>query len=438
MAHRIAEVEPGSIAEQCGLKPGDILRTINGEPVLDQIDYQFLSVAETLLLEVETTDGVFEEIELEKDENEPLGIVFESSLMSKPRVCANRCVFCFVDQMPDGMRDTLYVKDDDWRLSLMMGNYITLTNLSDREFDRIVARKASPLFISVHATDGEVRARMMKNPKAAGIMNQLTRLADTGISFHCQIVLCPGYNDGKVLDNTIETLSSMFPAARSMAVVPVGLTRYREGLDVVSPYTKETAIPVIEQIERWQEKLLSRIGTRFVFPSDEFYSLSGKQLPADETYEGYPQIENGVGLLRGFVNEFSIAYRHADMEEAKPRKVLIATGTSMADFLQKLIEDHPIPGVQVTVLPVKNHFFGTTVTVAGLLTATDLLPALKNAQADEVLISQAMLRHEGELFLDDVSLTALSSSLSLPVHAVDCDGAEFFYALLGEHYKTED
>lgn len=436
MAHRITEIDKGSIADQCGLKPGDVLLRINGEPIVDQIDYQYLTAQEKILLEVEAAGSV-QEIELEKDEDEPLGITFESTLMSRPRECANHCVFCFIDQMPKGMRTSLYVKDDDWRLSLMMGNFITLTNLSDKEFDRIIARCASPLFVSVHATNGAVRKEMMRNPRSDRIMEQLHRLADAGIEFHCQVVLCPGFNDGAVLDDTIATLSGLFPSARSMALVPVGLTGHREGLTQLTPYTKETAIALMHQANAWQEKLMSAIGTRFVFAADEFYCLSGMPLPPEEAYEGFPQIENGVGLLRNFATEFATAYQYADKEDTKPRNVVIATGTSVSAFLSGLLAEHPLPGVNVTVLPVENDFFGKSVTVAGLLTGTDLQKRLQDVQADEILISQTMLRHEGDLFLDDTSLADLDRSLAAPVHAVGNDGAEFFYAIQGELFDTE-
>lgn len=436
MAHRIEKIEPESIAAECGLEPGDILRSINGEPVLDQVDYQFLTAQEFLTLEIEDAAGVHE-VSIEKDADEPLGIVFSSTLMSRPRQCANHCVFCFIDQMPEGLRDSLYVKDDDWRLSLMMGNYITLTNLSDREFERIIARKASPLFISVHATDGNVRAQMLRNPSGVHIMQQLHRLADAGIAFHCQVVLCPGLNDGKVLDDTIETLAGLYPAAKSMAVVPVGLTRHREGLTELTPYRHESALQLVKQVQRWQERLLKEIGTRFVFPSDEFYCQSGVTLPEDEEYEGFPQLENGVGILRSFTNEYAIAHTHMDADVTIPRSVLIATGTSAAPFLRRLIEKKPIEGVKVDILPVENDFFGKSVTVAGLLTGGDLRRALKGKRADEILLSQAMLRHEDELFLDDDSRAALEASLGIPVHSVGCDGADFLYALQGELYTEE-
>lgn len=431
MAHRIHSVEPGSIAAQCGLAPGDSLLRINGEAVLDQVDYQFLTAGESIVLEVENDEGI-SEIHLSKDEAEPLGITFESSLMARPRACRNKCVFCFVDQMPRGMRRSLYVKDDDWRLSLMMGNYITLTNLDEAELARVIARRASPLFISIHATDAAVRARMMGNPAAAEIRERLERLRAAGISFHCQIVLCPGINDGAVLDDTLKTLADLSPAALSAALVPVGLTRHREKLAALEPYTRETSGALVRQAHAWQEKLLARLGTRFVFPADEFYCLSGKPLPEDAEYENYPQLENGVGLLRSFEREFVEAYNHHDPEETKPRRVLIATGISAEPFLEKWIAEHPLPGVAAEVVAVRNDFFGPLVTVAGLLTGQDILRTFRGRHADELLIPEAALRHEDGLFLDDMPLEALRRELPMQLHAAGCDGAEFLYALQGE------
>ena len=434
--HRVVAVEPGSIAEACGIEPGDLLVSINGEDVIDQIDYQFLIAQPRITLTLEDGQGTGE-IVIEKDETESLGLTFASSFMSRPRTCANHCVFCFVDQMPPGLRETLYVKDDDWRLSLMMGNYITLTNLSDAEFDRVIARRASPLYLSIHATDGEVRAGMMGNKRAARIVEQLHRLKDAGLSFHCQIVLCPGINDGHVLDDTLETLSSLLLAARSAALVPVGMTCHREGLAALTSYTRETAAGLLAQAERWQQHFLSLAGTRFVFPADEFYCLSGLPVPPDEAYEAYPQFENGVGLLRSFEREFSAAYKHRDASDIKPRRVVVATGISAAPFLSTLLREHPLEGVEVRVLAVENRFFGPLITVAGLLTGQDLIEALRGVEGDEILVSQTMIRSEDALFLDDVPLLALEEAVALPVHAVGCDGADFFYAIQGEMYMED-
>ncbi len=434
MPHRIIEVESGSIADQCGIVPGETLVSINGETVRDQIDYQFLTAQEEMTLAIEDARGM-REIVLSKDSEEPLGLIFADTLQARPRTCANHCVFCFIDQMPGGMRQSLYVKDDDWRLSLMMGNYITLTNVSEKEFGRILARRASPLYLSIHATDGDVRAQMMGNPDAADVMGRLHRLKDAGISFHCQIVLCPGYNDGAVLDGTLSALSALYPHARSAALVPVGLTRCREGLTALTPYDMTSALSLLEQAHAWQKRLLEKLDTRFVFPADEFYCMAGADLPPDDAYEGYPQIENGVGLLRTFLVEFEAAYRFHDEDPVRPRRVLIATGTSAAPFFRSLLKSHPLPGVTADVLAVENRFFGKSVTVAGLISGEDLRDAVTAAISkmpyDEILFSSTLLRREGDLFLDGLSLKALKASLPVPALAVDCDGGAFYDALRG-------
>lgn len=437
-AQRIVSVSAGGIAARCGLQPGDALCAINGEPVLDQVDYQFLTTKRRIVLTVQDAQGATREIAIRKREEEPLGLVFSSTLMSKPRLCRNKCAFCFIDQMPPGMRQSLYVKDDDWRLSLMMGNYITLTNLSEAEFARILARHASPLYISVHATDPQLRIRLMRNPSAGGILEQLRRLAQGGISFHCQIVLCPGINDGDALEKTLTDLTALYPAARSAALVPVGLTGFREGLAALSPYTKLSAGRVLDQAEAWQEKMLARTGTRFVFAADELYCLAERELPPEEAYEEYPQLENGVGLLRSFSTEFFAEAKRRQGEMPLPRRVLIATGESAAPWLRSLLAQAPFSGVETVVLPVKNRFFGGHVTVTGLLTGTDLAQALKGCKADEVLLSQSMLRHEGGVFLDGMPLEALEAQLGIPIHPVENDGADFFSAMLGEKYQQEE
>ncbi len=435
VGHRITQVAPNGIAAECGIQAGDVLLSINGEAVLDQIDYQFLTASKELVLEVQDKQGIVE-IQLEKDEDEPLGLVFESTMITHPRSCANRCVFCFIDQMPPGLRDTLYVKDDDWRLSLLMGNYITLTNLGRKEFERIIARRASPLYISVHATNGAVRARMMGNSRASELLQQLGKLQDAGIAFHCQIVLCPGMNDGAVLDETLDTLSSLYPAARTAALVPVGLSRYRDGLPTLQPYDRNTARRLLDQAHGWQHKLLEKLGTRFLFPADEFYCLSGYPLPGDQAYEEYAQIENGVGLLRSFEKEYRTAYGEMVPEDTKPRRVLIATGVSAAPFFETLVSQFPIKGVSVVICGIVNRFFGETVTVAGLLTGQDFLFGISGRdKVDEVLISRASLRQEGDLFLDGMSLDALAERIGTPVHAVSCDGAAFLYALQGDYME---
>lgn len=436
LAHTVTAVEAGSIADQCGIKPGDILLTINRIQVMDLIDYQFLCAQEALRIEIKKNDCIIE-LHLTKDEWEPLGLSFASTMVTRPNACANRCVFCFIDQLPKSMRPSLYIKDDDWRLSLMMGNYITLTNVSDTEMDRIIARHASPLHISIHATDGDIRARMMGNPQAKSILQKLLQLKDAGIAFHCQVVLCPGINDGMILENTINDLASLYPAALSVALVPVGLTAYREGLCALTPYTKASAKQLLAQAHSWQVRFLQSLGTRFLFPADEFYCHSETPIPQEEAYEGYPQIENGVGLLRRFEEEYTYAHQQMIASETIPRRVLIATGVSTAPCLEKLLREKPVDGITVKIKAAPNVFFGESVTVAGLLTGRDIQNALCNEITDEILLPAVMLRQEDDLFLDDMPLTELQHALKTPVHVVETDGAAFLYALQGELYRNE-
>ncbi len=440
MLHRIIEVKPRSLAMRHGIRSGDMIETINGEALIDDIDYQALTMRPRVVLGLVNEQGERRNVTIIKSPQAPLGLCLDETIALKPRVCRNKCVFCFIDQMPKGMRKTLYVKDDDWRLSLMMGNFVTLTNVDDAEFERILRRKASPLYISVHATNPDIRAQMMGNPNARNIMDRLTRLAKGGIHFHCQIVLCPGLNDGDVLDDTLQTLSALYPAAQSAALVPVGLTKCREGLTQLQNYDALGAQKVLEQAAKWQEKLLKEIGTRFVFPSDEFYCKAGEPLPQEEAYEGFPQIENGVGLLKKFEN--SLAER-AEIgrergETGEKRRVLLACGTSVAQTMRGWVERFAPNGPTVTVQPILNHFFGETVTVTGLLTGGDLKEQLAGVQADEILLCANTLRSEGDLFLDDMPLTALKEALHpIKITIVPNTGAALYEALLGQQPPQE-
>ena len=312
----------------------------------------------------------------------------------------------------------------------MMGNFITLTNMDDREFDRIIRRKASPLYISIHATDPEVRVRMMKNPNARFIMDRLNRLAAAGLHFHCQIVLCPGYNDGEVLKKTLNDLAALYPAAQSAALVPVGLTKFRERLAHVEPFDREKARAVLQYAHAFQQKMLREIGTRFVFPSDELVLIGGEELPAEEEYEGYPQLENGVGLLRKFENGLREAANACDLP-VRPRRVLIPCGKSIAPVMRRWVDTYGPREVQVTVQPIRNTFFGETVTVTGLITGGDLKEQLSGADADEILLCGNTLRAEGDLFLDDMPLAELRKALKIPITLVPNDGPSLIRALCG-------
>lgn len=430
MPSAITHVQKGSIAARIGLRDGDILQMIANEPVIDQIDYQALTAREKFDIEI-TRDGRPLTFHVRKEDWEPLGITLDQSIVSKPRPCKNHCIFCFIDQMPPGMRDTLYVKDDDWRLSLMMGNFITMTNINEAEFDRIIRRKVSPLYVSVHATDPDVRVKMLRNPHAGDIMDKLQRLKENGIRFHCQLVLCPGWNDGDVLLRSIRDLRSLAPAACSIALVPVGLTKHRQGLDVIKPYTKETAAELIRMIQPMQEEFLKELGTRFVFPADEFYCLSGLPLPQDEEYEDYPQIENGVGMLRMFETDLRFAVEDYPVETTPQRHLVIACGTSIAAQMQIWCDQFAPKGTTVTVKPIINHFFGDSVTVTGLITGGDLINQLKDVQCDEILICRSMIRSEGDLFLDDMRLEDVRQALPAPLRIVENTGEGFWRAISG-------
>ena len=407
----ISDVLPGSPAERAGLAKGDRLISIDGEPVIDLVDYEHLTSNERLTLEICKANGETERIDLEKDDYEPLGLSFATSLMDKMRTCKNHCVFCFIDQMPKGGRSSLHVKDDDWRMSFVMGNYVTLTNLDERELDRVIRRRVSPLYVSLHASDPDVRRAMMKNPRAGDIVPQLKRLAEAGLQFHLQIVLCPGLNDGDVLLRSIDDMIALYPYAQTLAVVPVGLTRHRDGLSPLRTYTREEAGALIDEIETLQRTLMDRIGTRFVFLADEWYTLCGRTLPAYDDYEGFPQIENGVGLLRLFEGEMQFA-----LEErtplVQPKRFLAAGGTSAHAFFTESYRQLLPYGVTIDTRAIQNRFFGESVTVGGLITGGDLVEQLKGEDFGcALLIPRAMLKADEELFLDGMTKAEAEAAL---------------------------
>lgn len=437
MRHQITAVEPHSVAKRVGLKPGDWLLTLNGEEIEDEIDYQALIAGSAVDAQIER-DGQPHLIHIRKMEGEPLGLHFGSTMDLSPRTCRNNCMFCFIAQMPPGLRETLYVKDDDWRYSLMMGNFLTLTNMSEKEFQRVLKRKPSPLYISVHATNPELRCRLLSNRFAGDIMDRLTRFREAGIHFHCQIVVCPGYNDGEELLRTLRDLRTLAPAALTVAMVPVGLTRFREDLPKLSPFTQEQAAALLDSIAPFQEECRQTLGTTFAFPSDEFYCLAGRPIPEEDWYEDFPQIENGVGLLRRLESEMEEAAdferRFGDGEPILPKTYVLPCGVSAAPHLNRMIRRFAPEGVHVRVLPVINHFFGDTITVTGLLTGGDVLSALTPQAvegADEIILCSVMLRSEGDLFLDDMHIDTFRQRAPLPVHVTDNDGQSLFDALYG-------
>ena len=436
MKHLISGVAKGSPAEDIGIKAGDSLLEINGSEVVDIIDYEQLTCNDRLLAVFELADGEVIEADIEKDTYSPLGLEFESSLMSPVKQCKNHCIFCFIDQMRPGGRKTLHFKDDDWRLSLIMGNYVTLTNVDDKEFERMIKRRVSPLYISVHSTDGEIRKKMLRNPAAEGIMDKLIKLKSEGLNFHAQIVLCPGINDGEVLKKTIEDLYSLSPAAQSVAVVPVGLTKNREGLFPLRRLTPIECIDTIRMIEEYQKRFLAESGSRFVFASDEMYTYAKLELPKEESYEDYPQLENGVGLLRKFEYEFDYALED-ECENIKKmlkgRKVTIhgATGVAAYNFLSRLYSKLEQIGITLELIPIKNTFFGEMVTVTGLTCACDIIEQLKSKDIKHLLIPHNMLRENDNIFLDGYTTDDLEHELDCNVHKIYChDGSEFLTELI--------
>lgn len=432
---RITAVERGSIAASLNIKEGDMLLSINSEPVLDVVDYTYLCAEEQLKLLFERADGGRYEVELNKDAYAPLGLVFESGLMSTVRACKNRCMFCFIDQMPKGGRKTLQFKDDDWRMSFIMGNYITLTNVDEAEFERILKRRVSPLFVSVHATDPAVRMRMMRNPTAGEILPRLKRLAEAGLKFHCQIVCCPTVNDGEVLQQTLGDLVALHPYAQSVAVVPVGLTKFREGLASLRVFTQQESKDTLDQIRNFAAGCMERMGTAFVFASDEFYLAAGEELPSYEKYEDFPQIENGVGLLRLFEWEFMEA-----LEEKKPLKkrfAFEAAGGMLAHPFMKKLYQALIPyGIDCALYAIRNDFFGPTITVGGLVTGQDLTSQLKGRlKTGVLLIPHNMLREQEDVFLDGMTVKELLEALNVRVIPVRGGGdawVETIFSLANE------
>ena len=426
----ITYVEPGSPAARKGVRAGDVLLRINDCPVLDLIDYEHLTANRAQKLDL-LRDGAPVSIVLLKDEYEPLGLNFETTLMSRMQTCKNHCVFCFIDQMPKGVRSSLNVKDDDWRMSFIMGNYVTLTNVDDTEFSRILERRVSPLYVSVHATDPDVRISIMRNPTAGRILERLTALKEHGMQFHTQIVLCKGLNDGDVLKRTLDDLSALAPACASIAIVPVGVTRFREGLPKLGTFDMESSARVIDFIEPMQNAFLKRFGTRLVFLSDEWYLNANRTLPDAEAYEEYGQIENGVGLLRAFEEDF----RYALSERtplARKRKVSIAGGTAAYPFFSKLYEELEPYGVETDLHPVPNRWFGGNVHVAGLVTGEDLIAELRGkALCAPLLLPHNMLRETEDVFLDGKTVKDVEAALHVPIRTFG-DGTELIMRVFEE------
>ena len=430
---KISSVDPHSPARRAGVRPGETLTAINGHPIVDVLDYKFYAYDARLELTLSGADGGSRTVRIRKEEGEDLGLNFETYLMDRARSCANRCIFCFVDQMPPGMRETLYFKDDDARLSFLLGNYITLTNLSKREIQRVIDLRISPVNISVHATDPALRAAMLKNPRAGECLEIMGRFAGAGIEMNCQIVACPGINDGPALDRTLAELGELHPAVTSVAVVPVGVTKFRAGLCPIAPYTREQAAALIDQVEAFAARFLEQHGTSLAWCSDEFYLLAGRALPEKSYYEDMDQLENGVGMLRLLLRQAELALEGEQEAQAPPFS--IATGVSAAPFVRKIVDmaREKCGNIDGRVYPVVNHFFGETITVSGLITGADLLEQLKGrALGARLLIPDNMLRAGERVFLDDVTVEELEQALGVPVVPVPADsGFDLVDAILG-------
>ena len=431
--HRIARVKEGSIAEELELEAGDVLLQINDQVVEDVFDYEFLCRDTYLEVVIRKADGEEWLLEVEKGEEEELGMEFESSLMSDYRSCTNKCIFCFIDQMPPGMRDTLYFKDDDTRLSFLQGNYVTLTNLKDKDIDRIIRYRLGPINISVHATNPELRKKMLHNRFAGELLHKIDRLYEAGIEMNGQIVLCKGINDGAELERSLADLSKYVPVMESLSVVPVGLTRYREGLYPLEPFEKEDACAALEIIEKWQQKFLADYGIRFVHASDEFYIVAERPIPPEEEYEGYIQLENGVGMVRLLLDEVTEALSRLEPDDRQVH-VSSVSGLLVAPFLQQISEQIQgrFPNVRLDVHPITNHFFGERITVTGLITGQDLIAQLKGKDLGEkLLIPINMLRSGETVFLDDITVAEVETALQVPVDIVKSSGQALVSAVTG-------
>ncbi len=458
--NKIYIVQKNSIAEEAGIEEGDFLLSINKQNIKDIFDYRYFQASEELILEIEKPDGEIWEVEVEKDESEDLGIEFEDSLIDGAKSCTNKCIFCFIDQLPKGMRETVYFKDDDSRLSFLTGNYVTLTNIKKEELQRIINYRMSPINVSVHTTNPELRKFMLGNRFAGDVLEKIKMLTDSGIEVNCQIVLCKDINDKLELDRTIGDLTKLYPAVNSISIVPVGISKYRDNLYKLIPFDRESSINVINQVHKWQNELLKEKGSRVIYLSDEFYINAEMDIPNQEAYEGFPQIENGVGMLALFIDEVTEALKSKDnlklAQKWKNRKssckdtlqdcnkkeinsqkkghISIATGRLVYKNILKLVSEisKVFEGIDVKVYDIENNFFGQHVNVCGLLTGSDIVEQLKDKQlGQELLISRSMLRAGEHVLLDDYTVEQIEAELHVKIRIVENDGADFVSAIIG-------
>lgn len=429
--HVIKSVDPGSIANELGLEPGDRLMSIDGHELEDIFDYEYYIESESIEVLIKKADGEEWELDIENDYQD-LGLTFENGLMSEYRSCRNKCIFCFIDQMPKGMRETLYFKDDDSRLSFLQGNYITLTNMKDRDIDRIIQFKLAPINISVQTTNPELRCKMLNNRFAGEALKNIDRLYEAGTPMNGQIVMCKGVNDGDELERSIRDLTKYIPCMESVSVVPVGLSKFRDGLYPLEPITAEDAAKTIDIIERWQKKIYAEHGIHFIHASDEFYILAGRELPEEERYDGYIQLENGVGMIRLMTTEVEEALEQmeGDMEESE---ISIATGKLAYGYLRGFLDKikEKFPNRKVHLYAITNDFFGEMITVAGLITGQDLIRQLRGKPlGSRLILPSCMFRSGEEVFLDDVTKDEVKTALQVPVNIVKSSGQDFVNAVL--------
>lgn len=455
--HIIREIEDNSIADRLGIQPRDVLISVNGQDIEDIFDYQYQCESTQTDIEIRKSDGSVIKYHIEKDEDEDIGLSFGAGLMDEYRHCSNKCIFCFIDQMPPGMRDTLYFKDDDARLSFLQGNYITLTNMSEHDIDRIIKYRLQPINISFHAMNPALRCEMLHNRFAGDALKKADRLYEAGIKLNGQIVLCKGINDGEELEYSLRELYRYVPVLQSLSVVPVGLTRHREGLYPLKPFIKEDCIKVISTIEKWQDKAYREHGTHFVHASDEWYINAGLKLPDEETYDGYLQIENGVGMVRSMLEEFYPAlidecarcgineaglkaalYRHTRARRICSESVTVVTGRLVSGYIKEMADKVMFffPQKHITILPVKNEFFGELITVTGLLTGQDIVKACKaymdtgKSLGERLLLPENVLRSGTDMMLDDMTVTELSDALQVKVDIVKSSGYDLLHMFL--------
>jgi len=431
----ISKVDPNSIAEESGIESGDILLKINEKEVKDVIDYLYLISDEYLEITIMKKNGDIWIIEVEKDYSEDLGISFKNPILDSTKSCKNKCIFCFIDQLPKNMRKTLYFKDDDSRLSFLQGNFVTLTNISDEEFERIIEYNISPINVSIHTTNPDLRVKMLNNKNASKILYRLKKLTSNRIIVNGQIVLCPRINDGQELDNTIKDLYKLYPNLNSLAVVPIGITKFRDGLFPIESYNKNSAKEVINQVEKWQEFLLYSMDSRFVFLADEFYIMADMKLPDYNAYEGFPQLENGVGLIRKFEHEFISYLNKFKKDERIKKKLTIVTGLSAQSFLESLVKKlkRKFPNLFINVQPILNNFFGEKITVSGLLTGTDIIEQLKNKDlGDKIILPNSMFKSNENILLDDLTDNDISKQLNTTVDICNVNGKELIDCIIKE------